>query len=217
MAAFNFPGSPSLNQEYTANGRTYIFNGYAWDIKPVAGGGGGGGGIADAPVDGNTYARKDADWLQIVIPTIVNPANFSCVVANTNVQSIPANAVTLVTNMDTVDHDPAGAWDITSSSFICKRAGLYSIDCKAVISTLDAGARLVVFVYKNGLNYAMMGRGVAGAGGQMAGFGGGLLIPMVINDALDMRVFHANAAATDLVGVGGSETRYTTFAATFIG
>ena len=231
MAAFDFPTSPTIGQEYTANGVTFIWNGYAWDRKPVPGGGGGG--IPEAPIDGfpyvrsdagwdvgifsnafdgKRYVRKDADWIELV-----NPADFSCVVGNTVVQSIPPNAVTQVVNMDTVDHDPAAAWSVANSNFVCKKAGLYSIDCKAVISQLDAGARLVVFVYKNGVNYAMMGRGVAGAGGQMAGFGGGLLIPLVLTDTLDMRVFHANAAATDLVGVGGSETRYTTFAATFIG
>jgi len=216
MAAFDFPTAPALNQEYTANGVTFIWNGYAWDRKPVPGGGGGGG-ISEAPVNGNTYARKDGAWIQIIVPTVINPADFSCVVGNTVVQSIPPSAVTQVTNMDTIDHDPAAAWSIANSNFVCKKTGLYSIDAKAVLSQLDDGARLVVFLYKAGALYSMLGRGVGGTGAQMGGFGGGLLVPMVLNDVFDLRVFHANAAATDLVGVGGSDTRYTTFSATFIG
>ena len=34
MAILDFPSSPALNDEYDAgNGVTYVFNGYAWDIK----------------------------------------------------------------------------------------------------------------------------------------------------------------------------------------
>ena len=32
----------------------------------LGGGGGGGGGIAEAPVNGKTYGRKDAGWIEIV-------------------------------------------------------------------------------------------------------------------------------------------------------
>ena len=32
----------------------------------LGGGGGGGGGIAEAPVNGKTYGRKDAGWNEIV-------------------------------------------------------------------------------------------------------------------------------------------------------
>lgn len=38
----------------------YHFNGAAWVL-----GGGAGGGVPEAPVDGNTYGRRDADWQAI--------------------------------------------------------------------------------------------------------------------------------------------------------
>lgn len=33
MALFNFPSSPTINQEYTFNGKTWLWNGTAWQIK----------------------------------------------------------------------------------------------------------------------------------------------------------------------------------------
>lgn len=33
MATINFPTSPALNEEYTLGTRTWIWNGYAWDVK----------------------------------------------------------------------------------------------------------------------------------------------------------------------------------------
>ena len=34
MAALNFPSSPSINDEYTANGSTWKWSGVSWDILP---------------------------------------------------------------------------------------------------------------------------------------------------------------------------------------
>jgi len=33
MALINFPTSPSLNEEYTFEGRTWLWNGSGWEIK----------------------------------------------------------------------------------------------------------------------------------------------------------------------------------------
>ena len=34
--AINFPDSPSLNDEYTAGGRTWVWNGSSWDSLPTS-------------------------------------------------------------------------------------------------------------------------------------------------------------------------------------
>lgn len=34
--ALDFPSSPTTNQEYTYKGRTWIYNGSGWQIKPTA-------------------------------------------------------------------------------------------------------------------------------------------------------------------------------------
>lgn len=35
MAAIDFPNSPTLNQEFTANGRTWTWNGTVWATKAL--------------------------------------------------------------------------------------------------------------------------------------------------------------------------------------
>lgn len=35
MATFNFPLNPSLNDEYTYQNRTWIWNGVGWQVKPT--------------------------------------------------------------------------------------------------------------------------------------------------------------------------------------
>ena len=64
--AYDFPASPTENQEFTPPGsvQTYIYKAPRWlvmGVPPIAGEGGGGG-IDEAPVDGQQYAREDAAW-----------------------------------------------------------------------------------------------------------------------------------------------------------
>src|SRR6186713_1708627 len=55
--AFDFPTTPTENQEYTpAGGPTYIFKSPRWLVKGVPGG------LPDAPSDGKPYVRKSALW-----------------------------------------------------------------------------------------------------------------------------------------------------------
>lgn len=55
--SFDFPASPTENQEYTpAGGPTYIFKSPRWMVKGVPAG------ISDAPNDGKPYVRKAAAW-----------------------------------------------------------------------------------------------------------------------------------------------------------
>ena len=56
----------------TANGELYlkgVGNNTNTGWKLITGGGGGGGGIGEAPIDGNSYYRKDGAW-SLVPPTI---------------------------------------------------------------------------------------------------------------------------------------------------
>lgn len=59
MSLIDFPSSPSLGQNYTFNGRTWEWNGYAWDIIGLSGGGGGGG------FSGNLYSLNDVNLVNL--------------------------------------------------------------------------------------------------------------------------------------------------------
>lgn len=148
----------------------------------------------------------------------VNLAEFSCVVANGASQLIATGGVPKkVTNLTQVDWDPSGFWSSVNQRMTPTREGLYSIDGKATIESLDDGARMVVFVYKNGVQYGLLGRGTAGATTR-AGFGGALQIPMNgTTDYLELYVFHSNAVDTNIDGNPATEGRYTTFSATYLG
>jgi hypothetical protein len=145
----------------------------------------------------------------------VNPALHSVVVSINSAQSIPRNVVTKLTCLGQEDFDPSNYWNTSTQRFQPTKAGLYLVSAKATLSTLDAGARMVVFVGKNGADDTyMMGRGVPGAGGELGGFGGS--IGVVMNgstDYLTMAVFHLNAASTTMANFAS----YTSFTATYVG
>lgn len=60
MASFDFPPNPTIGQNYTLNGVTYVWNGYAWvgsssAVDPGAG-------VPEAPNDGQVYVRGSLTW-----------------------------------------------------------------------------------------------------------------------------------------------------------
>lgn len=189
--------------------------------------------MADSDLDGLTQATDivnakfygvqgglDKSFAASLFPTAVtpiNPAQFSAAVANSASQLITTGSVQQVTNMSTVDWDPSGFWNTSTQRMTPTRAGLYSVDGKVTISSLDDGKLLVVFLIKNGSIYGLLGRGTAGATAR-AGFGGSLCVPMNgTTDYLELHVIHNNAVDTNIEGNPGSEPRYTTLSATYIG
>ena len=54
--AIQFPTTPTLNDEFTDNGKTYIWDGGKWKIQSS--------GITEAPIDGKQYVRKDGAWAE---------------------------------------------------------------------------------------------------------------------------------------------------------
>jgi len=75
---YDFPNSPAENDEFsTPQGQTYIYKSPRWLVKGVPPtGGGSGGGIAEAPEDGQQYARQDADW-SVVVPGVSDWADIT--------------------------------------------------------------------------------------------------------------------------------------------
>lgn len=242
MVALDFPASPTVGQIYMAAGARYVWNGYAWNLQPsnanllalIP--------TSDLPPaspqpgqawwksstgilyiwydDGNTAQWVEASGGAVVgSPASAPNALYSTVVANDSLQSIPNNVITKITNLGLVDHDPSGYWDTGVQEFQPQKPGLYLISGKATLAHLNAGVRAVVWVFKNNVMYAMLGRGISGDPTDTwpVGFGGSIGVPMNgTTDVLDMRVLHASTAAVDLLGTT-SDTRYTSFTAIYEG
>lgn len=67
--AYDFPNSPTENQEYVPpiGGQTYIYKAPRWLVKGVPpAGGGGGSGIDEAPVDSKQYGRYNTTWTEVL-------------------------------------------------------------------------------------------------------------------------------------------------------
>lgn len=144
----------------------------------------------------------------------VNLALHSVAIANGSQQGIPANTVTKITVLSVEDWNPNDYWDVTNQRFQPDQEGLYLVSGKVTLEELDDGQRMVVFLYKNGAQYAMLGRGTSGGSGQPAGYDGTILVQMNgTTDYLELHGFHANAATT----FTDASTRYTTFCATYVG
>lgn len=64
------PAAPTIGQIFPGpNGVIWTWDGQKWTAGAGIGGGTGGGGIPEAPQDGNTYGRNDANWVQVLALT----------------------------------------------------------------------------------------------------------------------------------------------------
>lgn len=151
----------------------------------------------------------------------INLAQYSVSVSNGAGQTVPPNTPTKLTNLSRVDWDPSGFWSVAQQRFQPTIEGLFNIDAKATIESLEDGKRMVTFVYKNDALYALLGRGTArvlDGETNAAGFDGSLLVHMNgTTDYLDLRVYHANSGSGFIYGNPVDEPRYTTFSAAYLG
>jgi hypothetical protein len=156
-------------------------------------------------VSGSTYANS------------VPQSSYSTVVVFGADQAM--SVITKLANFTSVDQDGAGQWNAANQRFEPKRAGLYYITTTVSVDHLEDGKRMVVWLYKNGVEYAMVGRGVSGdknVDNQPAGYTGGLLMPLKVGDYVEVYAYTANANATFIVGLNTTgPARYTSFSALY--
>ena len=148
-----------------------------------------------------------------------NNAQYSSAVSCNAMQLAGPSAFIKVTNMTQVEWDPSNFWNETENKFQPTVAGLYLVGGIATIESLTDGRRMVVAIFKNDASYRLLGRGISGGGGANMGFGGSTAISLNgTTDYLDLRVYHANDADTNIVGdIAGGYGGYTNFFASYMG
>jgi hypothetical protein len=129
------------------------------------------------------------------------------------------SGITKISNFTLVDHDPSTCWSIANQRFVAKKAGLYWFAATVSVDHLEDGKRMVVWLYKNGSDYAMIGRGISGdkdVSNQPAGFSGGILMRLAVNDFVEVYGYTANTNATSFIGFNSQSSRYTSFSAAYL-
>ncbi len=93
MTALNFPASPTLNQVYTANGGSWIWDGTVWvggNVTPAASGGTG---LTSSGAAGNVLTSDGTGWVSgaapssaVTYPQNVKSGNYTLVLADAGKQ-----------------------------------------------------------------------------------------------------------------------------------
>lgn len=151
-----------------------------------------------------TGAATIASGATITSPTITNPTTTNLkdstrayAVATGASQSIPDNTSTII-NYSTVVLDSRSAvttgasWKYTVPSGM---GGIYLVTACALLQSSAAGVYLNVF--KNGVNYALLGYQKEAAGA-LEGINGSCLVSLVPTDYIDIRIIQISGGAVSL-------------------
>lgn len=128
MPTINFPSSPIFGQTYTFNGRTWLWNSYAWDVSTVSGGGGGvaqylyqlGDVTVIDPYDGQGLVYNGTSWEN---QGIVNSVNSS------------TGDITVLSDIPT---------PITGINFNANNGNIINLDSIVPVSSLTIDGDLIV-------------------------------------------------------------------------
>ena len=160
---FDFPSSPTLDQEFTpAGGPTYKWNGYAWNKKATAGGAGGGVIIGSAPPvaehgtmfweddTGQLYIRyndgNSTQWVQVASPGIPDSAQDDVIYARRNGVWVPPplSFRNKIINGDMRINQRGAASLTTSGQYLNDRWGFQSTSGSAQLAIGNAGTLSLV-------------------------------------------------------------------------
>lgn len=104
MAALNFPTSPVLNQVYTANGKSWRWDGTAWKSANILGIASGGTGLTSIPT-GNTFLSSNSAGTALTYRTFTAGTGINISVTGSDVTFSSTNAG-LITGSGTSSYVP---------------------------------------------------------------------------------------------------------------
>jgi hypothetical protein len=232
--AFDFPSSPTLNQQFTpSGGRTYVWNGYAWDPVGVSVAGTGGSTLGGrltlvsgtqlkfSPFNGNLI-KINGSLFTIPVAGIAGLANTSVFVNGTAAQNLAAstlyyvyafsNAGVVTADFSTTGHatsTTAGneGTEIKSGDDTRTLIGLINTTSASPGQFSDTATARYVLSWLNRRNLAVTGAGAGGATSASAS---------VVEIVSTLRAFFLNwADEMVLAGTNGQISNNTTNSVTY--
>ena len=225
MTALNFPASPTLNQVYTANGSSWIWDGTVWVGGNVTPATSGGTGLTSSGAAGNVLTSDGTGWVSgaapsgaVEYPQNVQSGNYTLVLAdagkhiystNTGAQAItiPTNASVAFPIGTVITIVNKGTNRITFSasgvSVIGNGTGIVFEPFLPINTTLqlmktgtNEWSATFGYVESGGINYLIIAGG--GSGGSTGGGGGGAGGYVIATSA------YSAGTRTVTVGAGGA-------------
>ena len=205
MAIITFPSSPSVNQTYTVGSKTWIYNGYAWDLQLSSSGFS----TANGTIAWNTAnaAFTAANAATATDTTQNNSITAAFIAANS--AGVYANGAFAAANLRATTANASIAWNTANAAFVRANNSLDANNGGTVTGTITATAFITTGSFGNitGANTIYANNFVANTGfiqfsdgsrqfTANAGSGGGATTDQVARDTANAAFIKANTGTS---------------------
>ena len=145
MAIITFPSSPSVNQTYTVGSKTWIYNGYAWDLQLSSSGFS----TANGTIAWNTAnaAFTAANTATATNTTQNNSITAAFIAANS--AGVYANGAFAAANLRATTANASIAWNTANAAFVRANNSLDANNGGTVTGTITATAFITTGAFGN--------------------------------------------------------------------
>ena len=145
MAIITFPSSPSVNQTYTVGSKTWIYNGYAWDLQLSSSGFS----TANGTIAWNTAnaAFTAANAATATDTTQNNSITAAFIAANS--AGVYANGAFAAANLRATTANASIAWNTANAAFVRANNSLDANNGGTVTGTITATAFITTGAFGN--------------------------------------------------------------------
>ena len=203
MAIITFPSSPSVNQTYTVGSKTWIYNGYAWDLQLSSSGFS----TANGTIAWNTAnaAFTAANAATAADTTQNNSITAAFIAANS--AGVYANGAFAAANLRATTANASIAWNTANAAFVRANNSLDANNGGTVTGTITATAFITTGGNITGANTIYANNFVANTGfiqfsdgsrqfTANAGSGGGATTDQVARDTANAAFIKANTGTS---------------------